>query len=139
MGRFLMRRVSICTLAGLLFAVALPAAGLADELSEACQADAQQYWSSIQPGNWHLLKCLRQNKAQLSSPCQAALETAMQQMRVCRSDARQLCPGAQFGGAMVQCLEQHQSDLSPDCASHLASMPGAGQNGQPPEAEQPVQ
>lgn len=130
---------SIAIFACLMLAFGLPATAMADDLHQACQSDAQQFCSGSEPGDWHLLKCLRQNKAQLSPPCQAALQTALQQMRACRSDAKQLCPGVQLGGgAMAQCLEQHQSSLSPDCASRLASMqPGSDQNAQQAPAPMP--
>ena len=132
--RFPMGRVWAGSLACFLVAVGLPAFVLADDLHQACQSDAQQFCAGVQPGDWHLLKCLRQNKDQLSPPCQAALHTASEQMRACRSDAKQLCAGVPMGGgAMFQCLQQHQSQLSPECASGLASMGGQ----QPPNGQQP--
>lgn len=134
-----MSRVSIASFAGILFAIALSTVGLAEDLSQTCKADTRQFCASIQPGDRRLFRCLRQNKAKLSSPCRTPLETAMQRMRACRSIARRFCPGVQFGGATVQYLPQHQSDLFPDCASHMASMPGADQNGQPCVGEQPLQ
>jgi hypothetical protein len=130
--RFPVGRVWAASMACFLLALGLPAIAFADDIRQACQNDARQFCAGVQPGDWHFLKCLRQNKTQLSPPCQAALQIATQQMRACRSDARQLCAGVPLGGgAMFQCLEQHQSDLSPDCASGLASM-----NGQQPPAMQ---
>lgn len=127
-----MNRFGAASLACLLLALGTSASALADEIRQACQSDAQQFCADVEPGDWHLLKCLRQNKAELSPPCQSALEIAMRQMRACRSDAKQLCAGVPMGGgAMFQCLQQHQSNLSPDCASSLASM-----NGQQPPAMQ---
>jgi len=127
-----MGRAWAASLACFLVALGLPMFAIADDIRQACQSDAQQFCTGVQPGDWRLLRCLRQNKDQLSPPCQAALHTASEQMRACRSDAKQLCAGVTLGGsAMFQCLQEHQSNLSPECASGLASM-----NGQQPPAMQ---
>lgn len=135
-----MTRICIVSLAiGSLLFAALPETRAAD-LRQACQSDAQQFCGGTAPGDWHMMKCLRQNKSQLSQPCQAALQTAMAEVRACRADARQLCAGVPpGGGVMLQCLEQHQSSLSPDCANRLASAHGGDSGANPPPTGQSFQ
>jgi ElaB/YqjD/DUF883 family membrane-anchored ribosome-binding protein len=44
------------------------------EMMEACTGDADQYCKDIHPGGGRLLKCLKQNEAQLSEGCKSALQ-----------------------------------------------------------------
>lgn len=50
--------------------------------------------------------------AVFATPAHAAVPGA----EACKADAEKLCPGAKPGsGAIVQCLKQHQAELSPAC------------------------
>ena len=41
----------------------------------------------------------------------------------CSADAQKICPNvATGGGQLMQCLNQHKSELSPDCAKSLERM-----------------
>jgi len=41
----------------------------------------------------------------------------------CSADAQKLCPNvAPGGGRMLECLHQHKSELSPECAKSMAAM-----------------
>lgn len=43
----------------------------AQEFRRACQPDADKFCKNIKPGHGHIIKCLKQNEAQLSAPCKA--------------------------------------------------------------------
>ncbi|MFS8037812.1 cysteine rich repeat-containing protein [Xanthobacter sp. AM11] len=44
----------------------------------------------------------------------------------CEADVKKLCSGIQPGGGrLIQCLRQHQADVSPTCKDGLASLAAA--------------
>jgi hypothetical protein len=43
----------------------------AQEFIKACKPDADKFCKDIKPGHGRIIKCLKQNEAQLSAPCKA--------------------------------------------------------------------
>ena len=43
----------------------------AQDFTKACKPDADKFCKDIKPGHGHIIKCLKQNEAQLSAPCKA--------------------------------------------------------------------
>ena len=43
----------------------------AQEFRKACQPDADKFCKDVKPGHGRIIKCLKQNGAQLSAPCNA--------------------------------------------------------------------
>lgn len=46
----------------------------AQEFKKACGLDADKFCKDIKPGHGRIIKCLKQNEAQLSAPCKAFLQ-----------------------------------------------------------------
>ncbi len=42
--------------------------------SAACKADFEKYCKTVQPGEGRIMKCMTDNKANVSAPCRAALD-----------------------------------------------------------------
>jgi hypothetical protein len=96
------------------------------EGAQACQADAQRLCPNTKPGA-ERSKCMREHKDQVSPECQEFFAKAMDSsaevratMRACHADTQKLCKNVKPGeGRIIECLRQHQAELSPDCASRL--------------------
>jgi len=96
------------------------------EGAQACQADVQRLCPNTRPGA-ERSQCMREHKDQVSPECQEFFAKAADQaadvraaMRACRADTRKYCKDVKPGeGRIVECLRQHQAELSPDCASRL--------------------
>lgn len=103
------------------------------EDAQACEADIQKLCPGTKPGP-ERHQCMMQHKDQVSPACRDFFEKMRAAhgeghgeghegggaMAACRDDAKKLCarvkPG---GGRIVECLKQHDSDLSPGCAAAL--------------------
>lgn len=68
-----MRSALILSLA-LLAAPALAQTGGRAGLRSACMPDLKKLCSDVQPGGGRILKCMQDNRAQLSDACRAALD-----------------------------------------------------------------
>ncbi len=57
----------------------------------------------------------------MAAPALAQGGPAAQKLRAaCETDVQSLCPGVQPGGGrLLQCLKQHQKEVSPDCVAAL--------------------
>ena len=97
------------------------------EEAMACQADVEKLCPNTKPGP-ERRQCMMEHKDQVSQQCRDLFaqmkerhEEAQGAVAACRDDAQKLCPKVKPGkGRMIQCLKQHQSDLSPDCSAALA-------------------
>jgi hypothetical protein len=113
----------------LLFA---PAASAAD--TNACSDDIAKFCKNIKPGAVALMGCLEQHESELSGPCKEYEATLggkrmerreqvreMAQFRqVCRNDMGKLCKDVDPAqGGMMQCLKDHEKDVSAPCGESL--------------------
>ena len=80
----------------------------------------------FQPGT-NLLDWMQQHKDEVSAECKEFFAKAMETrgeireaMRACRADAEKLCKDVKPGeGRIVECWQQHKSELSSGCASKI--------------------
>jgi hypothetical protein len=103
------------------------------ELTEACKDDAQKFCAGVQPGAGRIARCLQQHADHLSPGCKAQGEKmvahraqrrgAMQEIaQACKPDAEKFCADVQPGGGrIVQCLKQHQTELSSECTAAVSA------------------
>lgn len=103
-------------------------AGPAAYAEDPCAGDAKQYCPDVQPGSGRLVICLRQNQARLSAACRDRLAAdALKARKVierfgrsCQVDMAQLCAGIRPGGGrLLQCLGEHQGELSTSCQAEM--------------------
>ncbi|HUU00349.1 MAG TPA: cysteine rich repeat-containing protein [Myxococcota bacterium] len=98
----------------------------------ACGADVRNFCKGIRPGQSRLVRCLWQQREQLSGRCKAQArrdwEKAMQISADCTRDARKLCRGIIPGkGRIAACLLSHEAELSPACRPHVARVRETGE------------
>ena len=106
-------------------------------VSAACQADARKYCARFAGGK-AAFECLLDHQQDVSDACYDSLKKQMSSasgdqqnqtapgaappgMQACKQDAQQYCRGVQPGdGRIVNCLLDHQNDISDACYSALA-------------------
>lgn len=110
-------------LAGL-FCLSLTAVATAGEGGKPCADDAARLCKDVQPGQGRMVKCLKEHKDELSPDCRANItkmkEQAKDMKEACEEDARKLCKDTRPGGGRImQCLKQHEGELSPACKEKM--------------------
>lgn len=90
------------------------------EVGAACGDDVRSWCADVKPGGGAILRCLAQNRASLSPPCQEVLQGAQEKAAEfkskCGGDVRKLCKGIAPGqGRILACLKSREADLSPSC------------------------
>lgn len=95
--------------------------------ADACEADVQKLCPNTRPGP-ERHQCMMAHKDQVSDQCKELYHHVMehrgdarQAMRACAPDAEKLCKGTQPGGGrVIECLKEHQSELSPTCQQAMS-------------------
>jgi hypothetical protein len=83
-----------------------------------CAADVAKLCKDVQPGEGHVLACLKTNQASVSAQCKTYLK---QVKDACQGDVEKFCSGIPAGkGAVGKCLKKHSADLSSDCKATFA-------------------
>ena len=90
-----------------------------------CREDIQKFCSGVQPGGGRYHDCLQQHAADLSSACQRHVQQVKERSsgwrQACQADVQKLCSSVTAGhGDTMQCLQQHEADLSQACKDQLA-------------------
>ncbi len=96
------------------------------EGAQSCQADVERLCPGTKPGP-ERHACMQQHKDQVSPECREFFGEVMQrrgEMReaahACRGDAEKFCKDVKPGeGRIVECLRQHQGELSKECAAQV--------------------
>ncbi len=109
----------VVVLAGI-FCLAIATGATARQDAKPCADDAARLCDGIQPGGERVARCLKEHSNELSPACNKniakAKRNATKLKQACKEDAQRLCetvkPG---GGRIVQCLKQHQDELTAEC------------------------
>ncbi len=125
------------------FLASIPLSLPAGAQGGACSQDVDKYCAGLPPGDGRLIQCLMQHDAELSAGCKQAGDELKQKMsdykQACSADAQKFCANVTVGkGARIKCLKVHQSELSSDCQSALATMKGRHSAGTSPNAGTPA-
>ncbi len=109
-----------------------PSAGYAAEMP--CTPEIQAYCAEVQPGGGRLLQCLKTNESKLTPACAKRVSDLQQAasgpLAACRDDWVAYCyhPRASTErGAMIQCLQTHQAQVSSACQKALQGSGGKQQ------------
>lgn len=114
---------SVATLGGL----SVPRDRRAREIAEVkCEAEVQQYCPDSLTGEGRR-RCMTQRLKRLDAPCQQIVQQRLIRWRevegyklVCVEDVKRVCPTVQPGdGRILQCLQEHEQDLSEGCYQSL--------------------
>jgi len=89
-----------------------------------CADDVAKFCKDVKGGQAQIGQCLKAHQSELSSPCQARVETMTKRLQemsdACQSDVQQFCKDVRIGdGRLAQCLKQHESELSSTCQAEL--------------------
>lgn len=92
----------------------------------ACEADAEKLCPGIRAGP-ERRRCMQQHRDQVSPECRELFQQAAERreegreaVRACRGDVQKFCKDVKPGeGRIVQCLQQHQGELSQGCAASI--------------------
>ncbi len=106
------------------FCLAIATGASAEAVDRPCKEDAEKLCNGVQPGGGNIARCLKEHSSELSPACKdnitKAKEKAKEFKEACKDDAHKLCNGVQQGGGRIlQCLSQHESELSPACKEQM--------------------
>ena len=119
-------------LAGM-FCLTVATAASAEVTARPCREDAAKLCKDVKPGRGAIARCLKEHQSELSPACKdnmakakaKAREKAKEVKEACKDDAKKLCEGIKPGhGKIIQCLKQHESDLSPACKEEISKSRG---------------
>jgi hypothetical protein len=98
-----------------------------------CKEDIQKFCKDVKPGEGRIIKCLMDNKDKLSAGCIQEIEVARnksegnkdQARDACAGDLNKFCKDVKPGeGRLLQCLKQHDSELSTQCREAIQQKQG---------------
>lgn len=89
-----------------------------------CAADREKFCASVEKGGGQVIKCLKENEAQLSAECKAHRESMKGAMKdihaACESDVENLCADIEKGkGRIMKCLKEKKDQVSETCKAEL--------------------
>jgi len=102
------------------FCLAMATGASAAQNARPCADDAAKLCQGVQPGGGRVAKCLKEHSNELSPACKDNMgrmkEKAKDFRQACKDDAQKLCKDEKRGGGRImQCLKQHEGELSPAC------------------------
>ena len=94
-----------------------------------CAEDAARLCKGVQQGEGRVAKCLKDHANELSPACKENIAKAKEEVqefaKACKDDSAKLCKGTKPGeGRIMQCLKQHQGELSPACKEKMTQARG---------------
>jgi hypothetical protein len=107
-------------------------ASLAQEGNGPCRADAEKYCRQSQGDQKAAMDCLLDHQQDISDACYDKLKQRLSKQsggnpdggparKACKQDAEAFCKGIQPGGGrIVNCLKDHQKELSDACYEQLS-------------------
>lgn len=106
-----------------------------NQLKSACKTDVDKLCSDVTPGEGRIVSCLRSKEDRLSPSCKKAWSSANARIsermdkaevafrKECGSDVQKYCSNVPSGrGRILDCLSQHEDDLSGSCKDFRASV-----------------
>ena len=101
----------------------------AQQNAKPCIEDAEKLCKGIQVGEGRIAQCLREHSNQLSPACKANISDAKVKIQdftqACNGDMTKFCTSTKPGGGRIlQCLKQHEAELTPQCKEKLAQPKG---------------
>jgi hypothetical protein len=112
------------------------ATGIASGQQDVCGGDVEKFCANTKVGAGRVSRCLEEHETQLSTSCQAKVETDKQKAKAliaefseaCQADVAQLCPGvAPGGGRLLKCLTKNDYALSRSCLAEVTKVETAKQ------------
>lgn len=87
-----------------------------------CKDDIEKFCKDVKPGQGRILTCMREHENELSPVRKdhvlATREKAQCFVKACKGDISKYCQDIKPGcGRIINCLRQHESELSVDCNS----------------------
>jgi len=118
----------LTVLAGLL-CVAMATGVSAKTEDRPCKADAEKLCKGMEPGGGKIAACLKEHSSELSPACKDNIAKAKEKVKelkeACEGDAKKLCKDVkQGGGRIMQCLKQHEAELTPACKASMEKPKG---------------
>ncbi|MBI1811069.1 MAG: hypothetical protein HY035_01100 [Nitrospirae bacterium] len=100
----------------------------AENKERPCADDVAKFCKDVQPGGEGIAKCLKEHANELSPGCKENIAATKQKMQAfsetCKNDMSKFCKDVKPGGGQIlQCLKQHESELSPECKANLPTSP----------------
>lgn len=101
----------------------------AQQNSKPCVEDAERLCKGMQAGEGRIARCLKEHTNELSPACKANIAEAKEKIQdftqACKDDMTTLCKGTKPGGGRIlQCLKQHEAELTPQCKEKMAQPKG---------------
>jgi hypothetical protein len=89
-----------------------------------CSGDVAKFCKDVQRGGGRIAKCLVEHEKELSPPCKQHIAEMKKRLKetaqACHDDALKFCKDVKQGeGRILQCLMEHQNDLSPECRERI--------------------
>jgi len=89
-----------------------------------CADDIAKLCKDIKPGGGRLAKCIKEHEKELSPACAASIKETRKKLedahQACADDVQKFCKDVKPGqGRIVNCLREHQKDLSPTCQATM--------------------
>ena len=115
-------------LAGI-FCFTMAAKVSAQQNSNPCAEDTARLCKGVQQGEGRILQCIKEHANELSPACKqniaAAKEKVQDFTQACKDDMQTRCKGIKPGGGRIlQCLKQHEVELSPGCKEKMEQAKG---------------
>ncbi len=117
-------------MAAAVFCITVAAEASAQQKPGPCAEDAAKLCKGVKQGEGRMVQCLKQHENELSSGCKEQAAEVKEKIHdfasACKEDMKKLCaetkPG---GGRLVQCLKQHEAELSAGCKQRMTQATSA--------------
>lgn len=106
------------------FCLTVAAGVSAEPDARPCAEDAARLCQGVQQGQGPVARCLKEHANELSPACKKNIAKVKEEVRefaqACKDDSAKLCKGTKPGGGRIlQCLKQHEGELSPACKEKM--------------------
>ncbi|MBU2573668.1 MAG: cysteine rich repeat-containing protein [Elusimicrobia bacterium] len=91
-----------------------------------CGPDIEKFCKDVKPGEGRIIYCLKAHEPDLSAECKAESdelkEKAGELKKACQADLDKFCKDVKQGeGRLIQCLKEHEKELSAGCTAKIAA------------------